>query len=107
MTIVGKTTDGKYTISGIFKMFDTLGLPLDVIFQICVEKNMMPSWIHFYNEARAAGWKHKTIISRLSDSINDVYGKEFSDVVITRLHEVGRLMDTQTVRAGKCSEKQV
>jgi hypothetical protein len=85
MTVVGVTTDRHAVVSGLFKLFDTSGLPLDTIFLLCVEKGFMPSWIDFYAEARMSGWAHKTIINRLSNSISDVYGNDFRDVVISRL----------------------
>ena len=85
MDIVGKTKDGKLVVSGIFKMFDTIGLPLDVIFDQCLDRNIIPSWIHFYDEASAYGWKDKTIFNRLETNISDVFGKEYCNVVIERL----------------------
>jgi alanyl-tRNA synthetase len=85
--VVGKTEDGELVVSGIFKIFDTLGLPLDVIFDLCKTSNMLPSWIHFYDEATSYGWKDKTIVNRLETNIRDVYGKEYADTVMCRLKQ--------------------
>jgi len=85
--IIGETTDDKIVVKGLFKMYDTLGLPLEVMFDELQAKGIVPSWIDFYNEAKEAGWKHKTIISRLSESIFDVWGKDFRDMVISKLVE--------------------
>lgn len=86
--IIGKTTDGKLVVKGIFKLFDTTGMPLFMVFESCEQNNWLPSWIDFYNEAVEAGWTHKTIVNRLSESLSDTYGKEYSDVVIDRLNKI-------------------
>lgn len=83
--IVGETTDGKSVVSGVFKMYDTLGLPLADIFEQLSLRNMLPSFPHLYNEAIAAGWKHKTILLRLREALGDVYGSEFAEEVTRRL----------------------
>lgn len=33
--IVGVTPDGKEVVSGVFRVFDTMGLPLDTVFDLC------------------------------------------------------------------------
>lgn len=83
--VVGETEDGIKIVSGVFKLFDTNGLPLDIVFDLCKQSNMIPSWTHFYNEALEYGWSKKTVLNRLHDNINDVYGKDYRDIVIRRL----------------------
>lgn len=87
--LVGKTSDGQFVVAGVFKMYDTIGLPLDILFCECAKDKIMPSWNHFYEEATKSGWKHKTIISRLSETIFEAWGKEFRDTVIDRLQQRG------------------
>ena len=70
---VGITPEGKKVVSGVFRVFDTIGLPLDVIFDLCEQENLMPSWTHFYDDAI----KEKTIYNRLETNVSDVYGKPF------------------------------
>ena len=86
--IIGKTTDGKSVVTGIFKFFDTTGIPLFVLFELCEQNNWLPSWIHFYEDGKKQGWEHKTIINRLQEGLSDCYGKEFSDQVIARLNKI-------------------
>jgi len=86
--IIGKSTDGQLVVSGIFKFFDTTGVPLFVIFDLCKQHNWLPSWIHLYKEAQMQGWKHKTIINRLREGMQDIYEKEFILKVIERLNSV-------------------
>lgn len=85
--IIGKTEDKKLVIDGVFKMFDTLGTPLYIIFEVCEQENLMPSWIDFYKDAKEHGWKHKTIIDRLKENMVDVYTDEFINKVIKKLNE--------------------
>lgn len=40
--IVGVTSDGKEVVSGVFRVFDTMGLPLDTVFDLC-EQHLL-SW---------------------------------------------------------------
>jgi len=88
MKIIGKTKDGVYVVGDIFKMFDTTGLPLTDLFMMCQQNNMQPCWIDFYNQSMTAGWKHKTVTSRLREALCDCYGVEYRDVVISRLDEL-------------------
>lgn len=82
---LGITPENITVVDNIFKLFDSLGLPLDVIFDMLKERNCIPSWIHFYDDAIAQGWSHETILNRLTINVSDVYGKDFCDEVIKRL----------------------
>lgn len=77
LKVVGHNNDGVEIVSGVFKLYDTCGMPLDLIFDYLKDNNMMPSWIHFYEDAVNGGWKDKTINLRLNEAILDVYGKDF------------------------------
>jgi len=91
--IIGKSpTDGKLIVEGIFKLFDTTGMPLFMVFECCEQNNWLPSWISFYEEAKSSGWQHKTIINRLEEALSDVYGIEFRDVVISRLNKIFKII---------------
>ena len=85
MQIVGKTEDGQKVVSGVFKLFDTLGLPLEDVFTQCKKNNYLPSWTHFYNDAMKQGWKHKTIMTKLKDSMYGIYEDEWVKVVLERI----------------------
>jgi len=77
LEVVGHTPEGKQVVSGVFRVFDTCGLPLDVVFDLCDENNLIPSWTHFYDDAIKQGWSDKTIFNRLSSTIPDSYGKPY------------------------------
>ena len=81
----GQTADGKVVLGGLYKFFETHGLPLDVLFICCMERNSVPDWIELYRAARVAGMQHDRILSKLEEAILDSYGKEWADIVISRL----------------------
>lgn len=81
----GQTTDGKIVLAGLYKFYETHGLPLDVLFDCCMERNTIPDWIDLYQSARLAGMQHDRVLSKLEEAISDSYGKEWSDIVISRL----------------------
>ena len=82
---VGVTTDGKPVMAGLFRLAETEGLPLDMIFNWCKDHNIIPSWIDTYQECLSAGMKHERILSKLDEAIVDSFGKDFRDVVISTL----------------------
>jgi hypothetical protein len=75
--IIAVLEDGTTVVSGVFRVFDSCGLPLDIVFDLCRNNNIMPSWTHFYDDAIKQGWVDKTIFNRLEGNISDVYGKPF------------------------------
>jgi hypothetical protein len=85
MNIIGKTETGQLVVGDIFKFFDTHGLPLADIFSMCIVSDFQPCWINFYTQAKEHGWKHKTIMLRLADALNDSYGADYTKIVIERL----------------------
>jgi hypothetical protein len=88
---VGETTDGKPVVDGIWKTYETHGMPLDILFTLCLRKNYVPDWISLYKQMRHSGMEYSRIISKLEEAINDSFGKEFCDVVISRLDQIFKL----------------
>lgn len=82
---IGITKDNKPVLSGVFALYQTEGLPIDIIFSILIDKNCMPCWNSFYQEAKDSGMKHSRILSWLEAAIIDSYGSEFSDTIFSRL----------------------
>lgn len=85
---IGTTTNDKILVAGVWKFYETHGLPLDVILNLCIEKNWMPCWTTLYKDMLSAGMKHGRILSKLEESISDSFGKAFCDVVIFRLNNI-------------------
>lgn len=84
----GITAEGNPIYKGVYKFYETHGLPLDVIFTVFQQKGWAPDWIDLYLGAVAAGMEHDRIISKLEADISDSYGKEWSDAVILRLSKI-------------------
>jgi hypothetical protein len=84
----GVTPDDKRVMGGCFSFYETYGLPLNVIFISFQEKDCIPDWIDFYLTALAAGMEHGRILSKLEEAISDSFGKEFCDVIISRLDKM-------------------
>jgi hypothetical protein len=81
----GITSDDKKVMGGLYSCYETHGLPLDMLLSCCISNNWMPDWIDFYLAALAAGMKHCRILSKLEEAVSDSFGKEFCDVVISKL----------------------
>ena len=86
MNQIGITEDHKKVMDGVFEMYDTIGLPLPILFMIMKDKNMIPSPIHFYEDALKAGWNLKTIFNRLEEAYCDTYNEKFWKEVKLRLY---------------------
>lgn len=85
--------DNKIIVGGIWKMFETHGLPLDTIFSLCLQRDWIPCWITLYKDMLASGMKHDRIISKFEESISDSFGKAFGDEVIFRLNKIFKLKE--------------
>jgi len=84
----GINSDGKAIFAGAYAFYETHGLPLEVLFICFMERNAIPDWIDFYKSARDAGMEHTRILSKLEEAISDSYGKEWAEVVISRLDSI-------------------
>ena len=77
LEIVGKATDGRLVVSGIYRFKETHGLPLDMILESVNSKNLIPSWLHLVREAKDAGINISKFMTELESSVVLVYGKEY------------------------------
>lgn len=82
---IGKTSDGKLILGGIYKLHETWGVPLSEIFNFLIRNNSIPNWIDLYRDMRLAKIDHHHILVRLKDEIDDSFGLEWSEVVIQQL----------------------
>ena len=85
--VVGKSKAGADVVAGIFKLVDTAGMPLAMVLYCLEEKKMAPSWLHFCQEAFAAGWEKKTVLRHISEATEEVCGKEYRDKVMGYLDD--------------------
>lgn len=74
LVITGKTQDGRQVVGGVFKLFDTFGIPLDMVLMNLEDHGLVVDWPDFIEAALIQGWKMKTVVSRLGEAIPDVHG---------------------------------
>ena len=86
---VGETETGLAVVSGVFRFYETHGLPLDILLDALRMKGAIPCWISFYREALVAGMKHDRIIAKLREAISDVFGDGMATYVCDRLERLG------------------
>lgn len=79
---------GREVLSGVFKFYDTVGLPISVVLGVFQSQGKQPCWTSFFTDAFKSGWKRETIFSRLEEGIVDIYGKEYWKIVEEKLSVV-------------------
>ncbi len=79
--VAGKTEDGRLVVKGIYRLYETSGIPLDFLFDYIHSNNMVVSWLDFHQEAQGNGMKHKRIISKLEEPVVGNWGAEYWEVV--------------------------
>lgn len=82
---IGITEDGKPVLAGVYKAYETYGVPLEVLLVSLEESGAIPCWNTLYDEAKAAGMKHERIKSMLAPAISDSYGPDLCEMVLLRL----------------------
>ena len=87
ITVVGKTTDGKLVVNGVWKCFETYGLPFDVLFEVFLRKGWVPDWMVLLDQMVKSGIDKGRALSKLSEAISDTFGKAFCDEVVRQLSE--------------------
>jgi hypothetical protein len=81
----GTTQDGRTVVRGVYRLYETEGLPLDVILDSLMAHDSIPDWTAFVVEAELAGMKRDRILSKLDAAIVDTYGSTMRDMVLQRL----------------------
>lgn len=55
MKVVGETIDGKRVVDGVYYIYETYGLPIDIIMHRIAKNGIVVSWLHFLRDAKVAG----------------------------------------------------
>jgi hypothetical protein len=71
-------------------MYETFGLPLEVLLTSLWDRNMIPDWLSFYDDARKAGMKHEKVCIMVETVTGDVYGPRVREEVMVRLRLLRR-----------------
>lgn len=85
LEVVGTTEDGKKVVAGLYRVYESHGLPFVVIFGAMERLNAVPDWCALVREALSAGVKLDRIVGKIADPVSDVWGPEFRDHVTTTL----------------------
>ena len=79
LQVVGKTTDDRPVVAGVFRLYDEQGLPFDTVFSALLSRGVQPSWLDLYVEAERAGWSHSKIVSSIDSGLRDAGYPEQAD----------------------------
>lgn len=84
----GKTEEGQYVVSGVFKLFDTYGMPLDIITELLYNNSVLVNWYQFISDAKKAGWKNKRIKSAIESAVvdSDCFSRDYIEKMRGRLN---------------------
>jgi hypothetical protein len=67
LEVVGTTTDGRPVFGGIFKLQDTHGLPLLLMWKQLADKGAVIAWDAYIADAQAHGWSDEKIASGIRE----------------------------------------
>jgi alanyl-tRNA synthetase len=79
-----KPVEQKIVVSKVFKLYDTNGIPLSIIFDYLKSQDLVIAWDYFIKEAKLAGWPKKKILSTWQEAIQDSYGQDYLKMSISK-----------------------
>jgi hypothetical protein len=82
---VGITEDNKIVVNGVYALYETKGLPFEVIFTGLKDKSIIPCWHTLVGDMRKAGIPDRKIFSMLQPSILFAYGRMVGGVIVERV----------------------
>lgn len=94
LEFTGRTSDGKPVVRGLYRFYETEGLPLEVLLGYAEEIGAVPDWMSFVLEAVEAGMKVDRILAMLDPALVDTFGPAFRDVIMTRLRQLTGVVTT-------------
>lgn len=87
LEIVGNTESGTRVVNGsrIFKLVESVGLPLDIILLELEKENIIIDWIQFYETGLKSNWTSKKIFEKIEVALIDVGNKGRALEILKRL----------------------
>jgi len=67
---------------------DTKGIPLDFLLSSLKEKDYVIDWIEFVNTSLEHNWKLKGTIIKIEQALIDIYGREYTDIIVRKLKDL-------------------
>lgn len=84
--INGFTDDGSPVIGNIWRLYDTMGIPLDFVFDRLWKWGAWPDWAELYADMVVAGKKRTRAIAMLKEAVADTeYPPEIKEEILKRL----------------------
>ncbi len=80
--ISGKTIDEKPVISGLYRYYETYGIPLDLIVDLLLQNGLVPNWRDTLSEMLKAGMNERNALNMLRDIMVDA---NMPSEIVTRL----------------------
>ena len=94
--MTGKTEDGIPTLGGCFRLVSEQGVPLDIVVSSLEDKGFMMDWLDFYRSAVDEGWPKERTLLRLRQAVGDVYGPEWAEEWLKRMHHWVGVLEADT-----------
>ena len=85
MLQVGLTTEGKPVVVGIYRFYETVGMPLEMVVSLVHQRGGIPCWTTLVEEMRKGGLSDRKIRGLIESVVQFVYDRSFGDVVLQRL----------------------
>jgi len=81
------TEDNKIVVSGysVFKFIETKGVPLDFLLSSISIEDYVIDWLEFILTSVQHKWKLKGTLIKIENSMNDVYGRNYSKPILEKL----------------------
>lgn len=91
MDVIGKTSDGKPVVTGVYKLYSTHGLPLDVLFIGILSRSYMVCWLTLYRDGIRAGIKPNKWVTMIESALHDAGQSDLAKHVGAVLRQLGDL----------------
>ncbi len=106
LSVSGATQDGKAVMSGVGTMCSTHGVPLELVLSFFKTHefdgktdHMVVDWMDYIQTCLNDGHNPRTIRARIQSAAGDVYGRVYSEELMTRVDKTLDLLNkprTQT-----------
>lgn len=90
---MGKTDDGRNVVGNVFALYNSRGVPLDIVFEYIRTHGALVCWMTFLMDARKCGWKDEKILRTIETSLLDS-GHPDAQVIVSRLQRWTRTPDS-------------
>jgi len=87
LRIVGKTSDDKSVLAGIFPIVNSEGIALDIMIETCKDEGYVIDWLDFIYDSIRTGWKLDNTISKIKAALDLIYGEQYSDEWLSGIEE--------------------